>query len=194
MTQGGPLDGCGISLFEGATTLGRDPSNDIVVEHPAVSRNHAQIIARSEGYWLEDLESLNGTFIDGERAEPGRRRLADGERIQFGTTAAGTVWVFREVLFSNPRETIEAPTVSTATPEPAPATRRPPDGRPAYRGAPSRPARRVQRRSVSRSVSPRAPRATGTGAGMALVQLFPEKYRRVLDMYVDGVPQDPPRE
>ena len=47
--------------------LGRDLSNDIVVNAPEVSRRHARLILEEGGYILEDLGSTNGTFIRGQR-------------------------------------------------------------------------------------------------------------------------------
>ncbi|MBN2240021.1 MAG: FHA domain-containing protein, partial [Dehalococcoidales bacterium] len=48
-------------------TIGRSPENDIVLDHPAVSRKHAQIIQKETGdiYVLEDLGSSNGTYVNG---------------------------------------------------------------------------------------------------------------------------------
>ena len=51
--RGGPFDGCGISLVGGITTMGRESTNDIVVEHPVVSRNHARIFYNAQGYWIQ---------------------------------------------------------------------------------------------------------------------------------------------
>jgi ABC-type multidrug transport system ATPase subunit/pSer/pThr/pTyr-binding forkhead associated (FHA) protein len=48
-------------------TIGRSPENDIVLDHPAVSRKHAQIVQKGAGdiYILEDLGSSNGTYVNG---------------------------------------------------------------------------------------------------------------------------------
>lgn len=63
--------------------LGRDLSNDIVINDPEVSRRHARLILQSEGYILEDLGSTNGTFIRGQRlAAP--VVLKPGESITIG--------------------------------------------------------------------------------------------------------------
>ena len=49
--------------------LGRDPSAGIYVEHPSVSRQHARISIDGNEAVLEDLQSRNGTFLDGRRID-----------------------------------------------------------------------------------------------------------------------------
>ena len=70
----------------GATTvIGRDPDVDVRLADAAVSRRHARVTARDERYVLEDLGSVNGTFVGGVRIA--RRELVDGDRIQLGPRA-----------------------------------------------------------------------------------------------------------
>jgi predicted component of type VI protein secretion system len=54
-------------LEEPALVIGRDPRNTIVIDHPQVSRRHARITQRDETWVIEDLQSTNGTFVNGER-------------------------------------------------------------------------------------------------------------------------------
>lgn len=54
-------------LTKAITTIGRHPSNDIVIDNLAVSRHHAHITTNDKLYRLEDLQSNNGTFLQGER-------------------------------------------------------------------------------------------------------------------------------
>lgn len=65
-------------------TLGRDPSSDLVLPHPSVSRLHAQIRKVEGGYAIFDLKSTNGTFINGEQVEM-QRRLQAGDEIRIGS-------------------------------------------------------------------------------------------------------------
>jgi ABC transport system ATP-binding/permease protein len=52
---------------QGTLHIGRDPESDVVIHHPSVSWNHAKIHIRG-GHWvLIDLDSSNGTFVDGKR-------------------------------------------------------------------------------------------------------------------------------
>ncbi len=52
---------------KGILTIGRDERNDIHIADPAVSRKHARLIYENRNYWIEDLGSLNGTFVNGDR-------------------------------------------------------------------------------------------------------------------------------
>ena len=97
-----------ISLPSGVTLIGRAPMNDIVVDMPGVSRMHANIRGDSPGYWLQDLDSSQGTFVNGNRIEGEGQRLRDKDRIQLGGRQDGMSWVFREdqatKRMSNPSE------------------------------------------------------------------------------------------
>jgi len=46
----GPFDGCGMSLVGGIMTLGRESTNDIVMDQATESRNHARIFYNAQGY------------------------------------------------------------------------------------------------------------------------------------------------
>ncbi|MDM7327257.1 MAG: FHA domain-containing protein, partial [Thermosynechococcus sp. Uc] len=50
--------------------LGRDPSNDMVLDHPVVSRFHARLYLEEGQWYIVDLDSANGTFINNQRLEP----------------------------------------------------------------------------------------------------------------------------
>jgi predicted component of type VI protein secretion system len=66
-------------------TLGRDITNDIVINDPEVSRHHCRLTRGGGGYTLEDLGSTNGTFVNGQRLT-GARPLAGGDMIGLGET------------------------------------------------------------------------------------------------------------
>jgi pSer/pThr/pTyr-binding forkhead associated (FHA) protein len=73
------------------TVLGRDASCDIPLDDHEVSKRHARIARRDDGFYLEDLGSTNGTRVGSrELAEP--RRLEDGDLIEVG----GSRLVFAE--------------------------------------------------------------------------------------------------
>jgi pSer/pThr/pTyr-binding forkhead associated (FHA) protein len=63
-------------------TIGRGLSNDVILEDARVSRHHAQLRYRARRFWVTDLGSTNGTFVNGERiSETG---LRDGDVISLG--------------------------------------------------------------------------------------------------------------
>jgi pSer/pThr/pTyr-binding forkhead associated (FHA) protein len=63
--------------------VGRIPSiNDICINDPTVSRQHAHIKRREEGYTVYDLKSLNGLFVNGKKVS--KSLLKDGDEIQLG--------------------------------------------------------------------------------------------------------------
>ena len=65
-------------------SLGRGEENDIVVADPRVSRRHARILLESGALAIEDLESSNGTFVNGAAVQ--RQILAPGDVIIVGET------------------------------------------------------------------------------------------------------------
>jgi len=71
---------------EEGVTLGRHPSlADHVIDDPSVSRRHLRLGMRDGGFTIEDLNSLNGTLIDGVDAPAFRlATLAEGTRIGLG--------------------------------------------------------------------------------------------------------------
>jgi predicted component of type VI protein secretion system len=52
---------------ESEISIGRDPSNDVVIEHPSVSGRHAKIRQSASGVFIADLGSTNGTFVNEDK-------------------------------------------------------------------------------------------------------------------------------
>jgi hypothetical protein len=65
------------------TRIGRDPVNDIIFDDTFVSSEHARILWNGRGWVLQDLDSTNGTKVDGKQV---RKAVAikPGETIEFG--------------------------------------------------------------------------------------------------------------
>jgi DNA-binding winged helix-turn-helix (wHTH) protein len=78
-------------LTAGENVVGRDRDADVSIDDSTISRHHAKVRVTGDGATIEDLESKNGTFVQGSRIEK-PRRLSDGERIQVGSV----VLTFRE--------------------------------------------------------------------------------------------------
>lgn len=68
---------------DGVFRVGRDDPADLPLRDSAVSREHALLEFDGNRWVLTDLDSANGTFVDGKRVQ--RRRLKGGERIRFGS-------------------------------------------------------------------------------------------------------------
>lgn len=75
----------GVYFIEGTVTLGRSEESDIFLVDPSVSRNHAEIDMDPRGPLVRDLESTNGTFVNGERVD-GSKRAHSGDVLTFGNT------------------------------------------------------------------------------------------------------------
>ena len=69
-------------LTKDRTTLGRRPYNDIVIDHLAVSGEHAVIALEKGAFVLQDRNSTNGTYVNGARVTT--HALADKDRIEIG--------------------------------------------------------------------------------------------------------------
>ena len=81
----GPLKGTTVLLAEPETVIGREPSNAVAVSDPLVSRRHCFIRRGDDGkIQLSDLESLNGTFVNGVPAR--ERTLEHGDYIKVGSS------------------------------------------------------------------------------------------------------------
>jgi ABC transport system ATP-binding/permease protein len=64
--------------------IGRGAANDVVIAKERVSREHARIYAADDGYWIADLDTKNGTYLNGERLRAAPRRLANGDLVTIG--------------------------------------------------------------------------------------------------------------
>ena len=56
-----------IPIAKDTLTIGRMEDNDVVIDNLAVSRHHARLVREKDNYYLEDLSSHNGTFVNDER-------------------------------------------------------------------------------------------------------------------------------
>ena len=82
MTKG-PQPGQTFSSDQSLIMIGRAPSNDFIIGHPEVSRQHARLVRRGTLVILEDLGSTNGTFVNGVRLTS-PHALVNGDVISLG--------------------------------------------------------------------------------------------------------------
>ena len=71
-------------LDSGRLVMGRLPACEVSLNDANASRQHAELVKREDGWWLVDLDSTNGTFVNGSMVK--ERRLAPGDRIQIGSS------------------------------------------------------------------------------------------------------------
>jgi phosphoserine phosphatase RsbU/P len=71
-----------VSLNHTPYTVGRKVDRDLVIPDPRVSREHASIVAENGEFFVVDLGSKHGTFVNGERV--GRHKLVRNDRLEFG--------------------------------------------------------------------------------------------------------------
>jgi uncharacterized RDD family membrane protein YckC len=81
-----------LQLTRTLVSIGRDPSNDLVLPDAMVSRRHAVIEYRGTQYFLRDCNSSNGSLVNGDRVS--ERGLRDGDLVAIGTARL----LFREEL------------------------------------------------------------------------------------------------
>lgn len=71
-----------IPLESTLMTIGRGLNNDIILEDPRISRHHAQLRYRARRFWVADLGTTNGTFVNNERIT--ERALRSGDILSLG--------------------------------------------------------------------------------------------------------------
>lgn len=72
-------------VIEGDISLGRSSRNDVVIKDKFVSKNHLLIREKNQRYYLEDLGSANGTFLNGVKIDPNELiELQSNDKIGVG--------------------------------------------------------------------------------------------------------------
>jgi two-component system, cell cycle response regulator len=74
-----------VTLHGELLRIGRHQDSELLLRDGGVSRNHARFLWEADGYVLEDLDSANGTYVQGERVT--RHPMRDGDIVQFGPSA-----------------------------------------------------------------------------------------------------------
>src|SRR6267143_403828 len=177
LVRSGGLMGQRLAVKTPIVNIGRADYNDLVVPDPSISTSHAKL-QRREGVWvLVDLDSTNGTFVDGERVK-GEAPLAPGATVRFGDVqlvfepsddAVGVAKGGGTQMLRTPHSV--APNVPPS-PAPPPAPPLPPPSRsvpapaaPPPRGAKGAPPRPSPRPTPKRPAAQQPPPKKGKGCG-----------------------------
>ncbi|WP_309889825.1 sigma 54-interacting transcriptional regulator [Archangium sp.] len=103
LVSAGPNEGKSLVSDKERLRCGAHPTNDLVLsEDRAVSRHHFEIITTERGWLLVDLNSTNGTFLDGRRTE--RAYLSAGAQIRAGSSTLTFATLDEEVTVEPDRE------------------------------------------------------------------------------------------
>jgi len=78
-------------------TVGRDPTNDLVIDHKLASRRHARFERDDAGFYVHDLDSTNGTYLNGQPIS-GTQLLRNNDEVGFVDTV---------VIFRDPEATVK---------------------------------------------------------------------------------------
>jgi pSer/pThr/pTyr-binding forkhead associated (FHA) protein len=160
--------------------MGRSPAQDVVLFDPAASRDHARIEPRSDGWWLLDRGSANGTYVNGARVHE-VQKLSPGDHIRIGATEfrfesqgaaaapqpAAPAWSPPAPAAPAWTTPPAAPAPQTAPQRPAPAPQRPAPTPPAP--APPAPAPQRAAPAPQRPAAAPTPAPAASGGGSRLV-------------------------
>jgi hypothetical protein len=80
--SGGGRSGEAFTLTGDRMAIGRSPDAEVFLDDVTVSRNHALLVRRRDGLYIDDLGSLNGTYVNRRRIES--HRLQNGDELQVG--------------------------------------------------------------------------------------------------------------
>jgi len=172
LVKSGSLKGQRYPIKTPVVNVGRADYNDLVLPDPSVSTTHAKL-QRREGVWVVvDLDSTNGTFVDGERIK-GEAPIAPGASLRFGDVglvfeptddAMGVEKGGGTVVLSTVPPPSTAPAPTPPPPPPAPRPAAPP--RAAPKAAPKTTARRAPATAGAEKK-----KGKGCGAGVVILAL-----------------------
>jgi pSer/pThr/pTyr-binding forkhead associated (FHA) protein len=79
----GPLSGVRFAVTRAVSAIGRTEENDIVIDDESVSSSHATLLLKAGAWYVVDLRSANGTYVDGYRVAA-ERMLSAGSVLTIG--------------------------------------------------------------------------------------------------------------
>jgi pSer/pThr/pTyr-binding forkhead associated (FHA) protein len=102
-------------------SVGRDLGNDIPISDPEISRRHARFFKQEDNFFIEDLGSTNGTFLNGERISS-PQQLRKGDLLTFGESV---VLVYDKLVEAAEATVVSPPVESSFAREYTPPTPQP---------------------------------------------------------------------
>lgn len=112
-----------VQLTKERTTLGRRPYNDLVIDNLAVSGEHAAFLLEGDNALVEDLNSTNGTYVNGKAVR--RQALAHGDLVEIGKYKIRFVGEGQELSAPVPVAAPAAPAAPTPSVTAAPTSDEP---------------------------------------------------------------------
>jgi pSer/pThr/pTyr-binding forkhead associated (FHA) protein len=100
----GPFAGACFQVERVVCSIGRGDENDVRIRDDTVSLTHATLLRKQEAWFVVDLRSMNGTFVDGSRVS-GERELHPGATVRVG----GVELVFRAIDSDTRAPVVEPP-------------------------------------------------------------------------------------
>ena len=89
-------------------TIGREKDNAVPLELGVLSRHHARVFAQGGSWFVEDLDSANGSFHCGKQLKPNaKEELANGDIVRFGTVAMSISFADDAVSAAAPAAAVE---------------------------------------------------------------------------------------
>ena len=82
LVKHGPNAGSTFMIESDVTSAGRSPQSDVFLDDITVSRKHAEFRRQDDGFYIHDLGSMNGTYVNRERVDA--TKLAAGDEVQIG--------------------------------------------------------------------------------------------------------------
>lgn len=160
----GPQPNQAYDLNKDVITLGRDITNDIVLNDPEVSRHHIRLTRGGGGFTMEDLGSTNGTYVNGQRLV-GAKPLNNGDMIGLGETVTLGYELVRMVAGDDAGQPAGAPPTapSPAAPYAPPAAGQPAPYAPQQPSPYAPPAAGQPAPYAPQQPAPYAPPAAGAG-------------------------------
>ena len=104
----GPEKGKSYDLINGTIDIGRSPENDINMNDRSVSRKHLRIHREGNAYFIKDLQSTNGTYINEKRIDIAI--LSEGTEVRVGKC-------FLKLVRHHPEQQVEKITFDEQTPD-----------------------------------------------------------------------------